>query len=131
MLTSREAMGLMGVGQTVQGAPAFTTTGGATCPSEEQLQGIVDPNDPCQGGGTGPSTVIPNVQTTAAAPAVATVQQILADIQAGLSPTPTASPAAATTAPAGTLLGIPNNVWLIGGAALVALLLISSGGRRR
>ena len=88
--------------------PTLTGIGDATCPSAEQLAGIVDINDPCQ---------FPSV------PGTATTQQIVA-----VSPTVSA----ALSCPAGStctiISGVPNTaVYTLGGILAVFLFMGVSG----
>ena len=88
--------------------PTLTGIGDATCPSAEQLAGIVDINDPCQ---------FPSV------PGTATTQQIVA-----VSPT-----VAALSCPAGStctiISGVPDTAVYTLGAILAVFLFMGVSGK--
>jgi hypothetical protein len=141
-LTSREAMGLMGIG-----------VGDAPCPSAEQAAGIVDCTDPCQAGTaacqSSASPTYTTVPTSGGDYQVLSTGQVYDPngnlvnltstqlsqlLQTGAAAVPMATTPAAAAIP-GTAMAAPSipTSWLIGGAALVLLLVMFSGGggRRR
>lgn len=96
--------------------------GQANCPSMEQLQGIVDPTDPCQASqvsGSCPSGTTANfTQGGAGGTWVCTANS-----------TPATSVAINSAAvPVSTIAGIPSN-YLIIGALAIGVLAMMKGGR--
>ena len=92
--------------------PTLTGIGDATCPSAEQLAGIVDINDPCQ---------FPSV------PGTATTQEIVA-----VSPTVSVA-SAALSCPAGStctiISGVPDTAVYTLGAILAVFLFMGVSGK--
>ena len=86
----------------------------APCPSLEQLQGIIDPNDPCQQAGA---------MTAAGTPSAVTISPT-----GILSIGPSGGAPPATPSSIGAL--IQSNPLLFIGGALIAVMVIASMGKR-
>ncbi len=101
--------------------------GQANCPSLEQLQGIVDPTDPCQAS-----------QTSGACPAGTTANftQSTGAVGSSWVCTANSTPATAVAAnsaaavPASTIAGIPTNYLIIGALAIGVLAMMKMKGGR-
>jgi hypothetical protein len=128
MFTSRDSVGIQGIGQ-------------AACPSQMQAAGIVDCTDPCQASSAACSGIAPAATATAATAAgnVVLTPAQFANIntqnytQGQLNPVSTSA-----TCPAGAtcsiISGVSDTTIYIAGGILGALLLfmtMSGGGRRR
>ena len=119
MFASRASIGVMGLGDA------------ATCPSVEQLEGVVDPTDPCQNPVASlPVSTVPTAGPTASQILFGTPASVPtpAQIMAGASPTVTpAIPGLISTATQPATPVVTNTVVLaIAGIAAVFFIMMAA-----